>query len=214
MTAAPFQYLFGRRGPLSSTTVETGGFVRSRPGLERPDLELIFAPLLKNQFGRRVPLGHGYTIHVSLLRPESRGRVALQSADPGAKPHVTFNFLEKPADLAGLLSGVRLARDILGARALAPYHLRELAPGVDARSDAALVDFIRSTVATTYHTAGSCRMGADSLAVVDSKLRVHGLQGLRVVDASIMPTVVAAPTNAAAIMIGERGAEFILQRSA
>ena len=211
MMAAPFQYLLGRRGPLTSTTIEAGGFVRSRPDLDRPDIELIFAPLLKNQFGRRMPIGHGYTIHVSLLRPASRGRVALKSADPREKPKVTLNFLEKQEDVLSLLSGVRLARQILAAPAFGPYSLQELAPGPGVQSEAALTAFIHESVATTYHAAGSCKMGSDPEAVVDSKLRVHGLAGIRVIDASIMPTVVAAPTNAASIMIGEMGAAFVRQ---
>jgi choline dehydrogenase len=214
LAAAPLQYLFRRQGPLCSTTVEAGGFVRSRPGLDRPDLELFFAPLLKNQFGRRIPVGHGYTVHVSLLRPESRGAVTLRSPNPTDKPDVTFNFLDAQEDLVRLLSGVRLARRILGAQAFVPYHLEELAPGPGVQTEASLVEFIHQTVATTYHTAGTCKMGSDPAAVVDNELRVHGLEGLRVVDASIMPTVVTAPTNAASIMIGERGAAFIRRGAA
>jgi choline dehydrogenase len=214
MAAAPFQYLLRRRGPLCSTTVEAGGFVRSRPDLDRPDLELFFAPLLKNQFGRRVPIGHGYTVHVSLLRPESRGTVTLKSPHPTDKPNVRLNFLEKQEDVLRLLSGVRLARHILAAPAFVPYHLEELAPEPGVQTEAAIIDFIHRTVATTYHTAGTCKMGNDPEAVVDNELRVHGLEGLRVIDASIMPTVVAAPTNAASIMIGEMGAGFVRQSAA
>lgn len=209
MAAAPFHYWLWRRGLLSGTTIEAGGFIRSREELDRPDIELIFAPLLKNQFGRRLPLGHGYTIHVSLLRPESRGRVTLTSADPTHKPLLQFDFLERQQDVTALLSGVRTARQILSAPAFDRYRAGELAPGPDAQSDDEIVDFIQRTVATTYHAAGTCKMGVDADAVVDEKLRVRGLEALRVVDASIMPTVVAAPTNAASIMIGERGASFV-----
>jgi choline dehydrogenase len=209
MAAAPFQYLFARRGPLSSTTIEAGGFVRSSAHRERPDLELLFAPLLKNQFGRRVPIGHGCSIHVSLLRPLSRGRVSLNSPDPADKPRLQFNFLEHDEDVRGLLSGVRLARRILAAPAFAPYIVKELAPGVAVGSDDEIVDFIRDSVATTFHAAGSCKMGEGAEAVVDHKLRVHGVNGLRVIDASVMPVIVAAPTNAATMMIGEMGAVFV-----
>lgn len=209
IAAAPFQYLFGRRGPLASTTVEAGGFARSSAHLDRPDLELIFAPLLKNQFGRRLPIGHGCTIHVSLLRPLSRGRVSLNSPDPADKPRLQFNFLEHDDDVRSLMSGVRLARRILAAPAFAPYITKELSPGVDVGSDDEIVDFIRDSVATTYHAAGSCKMGTDADAVVDHKLRVRGVDGLRVIDASVMPTIVAAPINAATMTIGEMGAAFI-----
>ena len=210
MIAAPFQYLFARRGPLTTTTVETGGFVRSSPDEDRPDIELIFAPLLKNQPGRLIPRGHGYTLHVSLVRPESRGRLSLASADPAAKPVLDSNFLSREEDVARLLRGVKLARRVLAAPAFAPYRGEEVAPGASVQSDEGLIQFVRDNVATTFHPAGSCKMGNDPEAVVDDELRVHGLEGLRVVDASIMPTVVAAPTNAATIMIGEKGAALIL----
>ena len=209
MAAAPFQYLFARRGPFTSTTVEAGGFVCSSPEVDRPDVELIFAPLLKNQFGRLLPVGHGCTIHVSLLRPKSRGTVSLNSADPADKPRLQLNFLEHEDDMRGLLNGVRLARRILGAPAFTQYISQEVAPGPDVRADEDIIEFIRRSVATTYHTAGTCKMGSDPEAVVDHTLRVRGLRHLRVVDASIMPTIVAAPTNAASIMIGEMGASFI-----
>ena len=213
LAAAPFQYLFTRRGPFSGPTIEAGGFVRSSPQIDRPDVELIFAPLLKNQFGRRLPIGHGCTIHVSLLRPKSRGQISLRSRDAADKPRLRFNFLEHEDDVRGIVNGVRLARRILSAPAFAPFITRELAPGINVRSDEEIVDFIRGNVATTYHAAGSCKMGTDSEAVVDHKLRVRGVHGLRVIDASVMPTVVAAPTNAASIMIGEMGASFVTGES-
>ena len=209
MAAAPFQYLFGRRGVLSGTTIEAGGFVRSGRDVDRPDVELIFAPLLKNQFGRLLPRGHGFTIHVSLLRPESRGRITLKSADPNAKPEMRMNFLESEWDVKAMVEGVRLSRRLLAARAFDGFREEELAPGPDVQTDEEIVAFLERNVATTYHAAGSCKMGHDPMAVVDNRLRVRGIEGLRVIDASIMPTIVAAPTYAASVMIGEMGAGFI-----
>ena len=214
MIAAPFQYLFGRRGPLTTTTVEAAAFARSSPEQERPDLELIFAPLLKNQLDKLMPFGHGYTIHVQVLRPKSRGQLVLTSADPAAKPRLEPNFMSAEEDLRAMASGVRLARRILAAPAFAAYGGAELAPGLDIQTDEELAAHIRANVATGFHPAGTCKMGDEPDAVVDEKLRVRGLEGLRVADASIMPTIVAGHTNAPAIMIGERASSFILEAAA
>ena len=211
MIAAPFQYLFGRRGPFTTTTVEAAAFARSSPEQERPDLELIFAPLLKNQLDKLMPFGHGHTIHVQVLRPKSHGRIVLSSADPTAKPRLEPNFLSHEDDIRALASGVRLARRILAAPAFAPFGGGELEPGPDVQTDEELRTYMLAHVATGFHPAGTCKMGDGPDAVVDEKLRVHGLEGLRVADASIMPTIVAGHTNAPAIMIGERAAGFILE---
>jgi choline dehydrogenase-like flavoprotein len=213
MIAAPFQYLFARRGPLTTTTVEAGAFARSSPEQERPDLELIFAPLLKNQLDKLMPFGHGYTIHVQVLRPRSRGQLVLASADPTAKPRLEPNFMSAEEDLRAMASGIRLARRILAAPAFARYGGGELAPGPEIQTDEQLAAHIRANVATGFHPAGTCKMGDGPDAVVDEKLRVRGLEGLRVADASIMPTIVAGHTTAPAIMIGERASSFILEEA-
>jgi choline dehydrogenase-like flavoprotein len=211
MIAAPFRYLFQRKGPFSTNTVESGGFVRSRPGLEQPDLQIILGPEYMNQ-NRSIPRGHGFSFHVSLLQPKSRGRVALASADPAAKPKLHANFLSDQAgeDLAGLVRGFKLVRRIVGAPAMDAYRGEEVFPGPKVETDAEIEAFTRSTLGTTFHPAGSCRMGKDRMAVVDPQLRVRGIAGLRVIDASIMPTVVSGNTNAPTIMIAEKGADMIL----
>ena len=212
MIAAPFKYLFQRKGPFSTNTVESGGFVRSKPGLEQPDLQIILGPEYMNQ-NRSIPRGHGFSFHVSLLQPKSRGRITLASADPAAKPVLQANFLsdEGGEDLEGLVRGFKMVRRLVNAPAMDAYRGEEVFPGPKVESDDDIRDFTRSTLGTTFHPAGSCRMGKDAMAVVDPQLRVRGIAGLRVIDASVMPTVVSGNTNAPTIMIAEKGAEMILK---
>jgi choline dehydrogenase-like flavoprotein len=153
--------------------------------------------------------GHGYSCHVCLLRPQSRGSVQLASADPAAAPLIDPNFLGEPDDMRRLVRGFRIMRGILSQSALAGYGGRELAASADATSDEQIEAFIRSRADTIYHPAGSCRMGSGALDVVDAKLQVHGVAGLRVVDASIMPRLVSGNTNAPVIMIAEKAADMI-----
>ncbi len=209
MIASPFRYLFQRKGPLTTTTVEAGGFLRSGPDKVRPDIEIILGPELMNQRERLIPRGHGFSFHISLLQPKSRGRLSLASADPATPPRLQSNFLSDPDDLESLRRGVRIARRLAAAPAMARYFDFEEMPGAAVESDADLDSFIHRTLGTTFHPVGTCRMGRDEMAVVDPSLRVRGIDGLRVVDASVMPVIVSAPTNAPTIMIAERGAEFI-----
>ena len=211
MLASPFKYLFQRKGPWTTNTVESGGFVRSRPGLEQPDLQIILGPEYMNQ-NRSIPRGHGFSIHVSLLQPKSRGRLTLASADPSDKPRLQANFLSDPGgeDLEGLVRGVRLVRRLVQAPAMAGYRGEEVSPGAAVETDDDIRRFVRSTLGTTFHPAGTCKMGRDRLSVVDPQLRVHGVKGLRVADASVMPTVVSGNTNAPVIMIAEKAADMIL----
>jgi choline dehydrogenase-like flavoprotein len=204
------QYLFARRGPLSTNIVESGGFVRTRPDLARPDLQFTFMPTLKDP-DRILSRTHGYGIYLTLLRPLSRGHVALTSPRPEDRPVLHPNFLEDEADIDVLVRGVKLARQIVAAPAFAPYRGTEIDPGAGAQSDAALRDFALRTVSTIFHPVGTCKMGPDSdpTAVVDGTLRVRGVTGLRVADASIMPTIVGGNTNAPTMAIGERCADFI-----
>lgn len=208
---APVAYAFGRRGMLSSNAAEAGGLIRSRPDVDRPDLQLTFMVGLKES-ARTLPRRHGFVCHVAVQRPASRGRLSLLSADPTAKPRLTPGFLEDAGDVALLLHGLREARRIAASGPLAELGGDELGPGVDAQDDKALEAYVRRSATTTYHPVGTCRMGpaSDPLAVVDSRLRVHGIEGLRVADASIMPTIVSGNTAAASMMIGERAAGFIL----
>ncbi len=209
MLASPFKYLFQRRGPLTTNTVEAGGFVRSGPEVDRPDLQLILGPQLMNQRNRKIPLGHGFSIHISLLRPGSRGRLSLKSADPAAAPRLQGNFLSDPYDLEVLRRGVRISRKLVHAPALAAYIGDEVMPGPAVEREDDLEAFIRDNLGTTFHPVGTCKMGRDRMAVVDPQLRVHGIEGLRVIDASVMPTVISGNTNAPVIMIAEKAAQMI-----
>jgi len=198
-----------RSGMLTTNFAEAGGFIRSQPGEATPDLQLHFVIGKLVDHGRKTVFGHGYSCHVCLLRPKSRGSVRLASADPLAPPLIDPNFLAERDDVDRLVRGVKLMRQVLQQPALAALGAREFADSAAAQSDAQLEQFVRDHADTVYHPVGSCRMGRGPLDVVDHELRVHGLQGLRVVDASIMPQVVSGNTNAPSIMIGEKAAELI-----
>lgn len=200
-----------RTGMLTSNFAEAGGFIKSHADEPRPDLQLHFVVGKLLDHGRKASWGHGYSCHVCLLQPKSRGRVTLASADPMAAPLVDPAFLSDPDDLQRLVRGVRRMREILAQPALARLGARELPHSARAQSDAQIEQFIRDWADTIYHPVGSCRMGPGPLDVVDSQLRVHGLQGLRVVDASIMPRIVSGNTNAPTVMIAERAVELIRQ---
>lgn len=213
---APWTYLFGRRGMLASNAAEAGGLIRSRPDVDRPDIQLTFMAGLKES-ARTLPRRHGFLCHVAVQRPRSRGVLTLASADPAAKPILAPRFLEDRHDLELLMHGLREARRIAAMPALAPFRGQELAPGSRTADDEAQLEaYIRGTATTTYHPVGTCKMGpaSDPMAVVDPQLRVHGLPGLRVADASIMPTIVSGNTAAAAMMIGDRAAGFVREDGA
>jgi choline dehydrogenase len=209
---APLRYLLARQGMLSSNAAEAGGFLYSRPELTRPDLQMTFMVGMKDN-PRTLPRRHGFVLHVAVLRPSTRGQLELGSDDPASRPLMRPHFLEDRADVAALSFGLREARRIIAMPALARYAGMELSPGPSVASDDQLEAFIRANVATTYHPVGTCKMGPrrDPMAVVDSRLRVHGVEGLRVADASIMPNIIGGNTSAASMMIGERAAGFIQQ---
>jgi len=214
---AVLQYLAGRRGVLSSNGAEAGGFIRSRPQEPIPDLQLHFGPMLYANHGRDIKTamsGYGYIVMIYGLRPLSRGRVGLHSADPHAAPLIDPAYLSDPADVERLVRGVRMVREILVQPAFAPHHDVEVSPGEALLSDQDLADWVRRSAESAYHPVGTCKMGVDSLAVVDPRLRVHGVQCLRVIDASIMPTLVGGNTNQPATMIGEKGAAMMLEDAA
>ena len=207
-------YLSGRRGVLSSNGAEAGGFIRSRPEEPVPDLQLHFAPMLYDDHGRDLKTamsGYGYAVMIYGLRPSSRGRVGLHSADPFAAPLIDPNYMAESADVERLVRGVHLVRKILAQAAFAPHHEVEVLPGPALQNDDDLAAWVRRSGESAYHPVGTCKMGVDPMAVVDPRLRVHGLQCLRVVDASIMPTLVGGNTNQPATMIGEKGAAMILE---
>ena len=199
-----------RTGMLTTNYAEAGGFIRSRPDEAQPDLQLHFVTGKLVDHGRKPVFGHGYSCHVCLLRPRSRGSVALASADPLAAPRIDPNFLADPDDLARLVRGFRQMRRILQQPALASFGGQELAASAIAQTDVQIEDFIRDQADTIYHPVGSCRMGSGTLDVVDAQLRVRGVDGLRVVDASIMPSIVGGNTNAPVIAIAEKAAALII----
>jgi choline dehydrogenase len=201
-------------GLASSNHFEAGGFIRSRSGVEHPDLQLTFMPLaIKPGTVQDVGM-HSYQVHIDLMRPRSLGRVALRSADPATAPSICFNYLCDPQDRADLRAAVRLTREILTQPALARYRGEEINPGAAVQTDEAVDAWVRRGVETCYHPVGTCRMGADAkTSVVDAACRVHGVDGLRVVDASVMPAIVSGNTNAPTIMIAEKLSDLIRGRA-
>lgn len=198
-----------RTGMLTTNFAEAGGFVKSQPGERTPDLQFHFVIGKLVDHGRATVFGHGYSCHVCLLRPLSRGSVTLASKDPFAPPVIDPNFLGVRDDMERLSRGVRIMRELLAQPALSTLGGKEMAYSAQATTDLQIEQFVRDYADTIYHPVGTCRMGRDALAVVDHELRVHGVQGLRVVDASIMPQVVSGNTNAPTIMIAEKAADMI-----
>ena len=203
------QYRRERRGPMTSNVAECGGFLKTRPDLDLPDIQLHFCMAMVADHGRKPRWGTGFSCHVCVLRPKSRGSVWLQSGDPFAAPAIDPNFLAEESDLDTMVAGFKTTRRLLDTPALKALQKTDtVTSGVE--TDAQIRDCLRNNVDTVYHPVGTCKMGAgDPLAVVDPKLRVYGLEGLRVVDASIMPTLIGGNTNAPAIMIGEKAADMI-----
>jgi choline dehydrogenase len=206
------RYLVTRSGPNARMGLESLAMLKSEPGLEAPDLQLYCAMYLFEEGSMSVARRHGFMIFYNPARPESRGRIDLGSADPLAPPLIDPCYLSAPADLEITRRGLRLAREIVRQQAFDGLRGAELAPGPAVKSDAEIDDYSRRTASTVFHPVGTCRMGNDTAAVVDSNLRVHGIAGLRVIDASIMPTLVTTNTNAPTIMIAEKGADHVLGR--
>lgn len=211
LTAQALHYLVTRKGVFSSNVAESGGFIRSQPGLNRPDAQVTYLMGLKTA-ASLMPRQHGFVALINLCRPHSRGWLELRSARPEDRPRMVANFLEDQEDVDALVRGISEIRRIMAQPAMAGIVGRELRPGPDLADAAALESYVRETVATVYHPVGTCKMGParDPMAVVDPKLRVRGIAGLRVADASIMPTIVAGNTAAPTMMIGERAAGFVL----
>lgn len=214
LITAPFsfvRFLLTRNGMYSSNAAEAGGFIKSHPELTKPDLQFHFTPAKLKDHGRdsRFMIGHGFSLHVCNLRPKSRGSISLDPQDPWRTPLIHANYLSHPEDMPVMVAGVRHARKILSSPAMQLYGGRELLPGEEAQSDADIERFIRDHAETIYHPVGTCKMGQGEDAVVDPQLRVRGVGGLRVVDASVMPTLVGGNTNAPTIMIAERAAAMI-----
>lgn len=213
------RYLAQRTGPMTIPAAQTGAFVKSDPALDRPDLQFHCLPVSGDikaaAEGAKGKLSAfpGLTLAPCVLRPESRGRVTLAGPDPEAVPRIVHNYLLAQEDCGLTLRGMAMARELAASPALSGLIRREDAPGADADSDDALLDYARRFGSTGYHPVGTCRMGSDADAVVDPQLRVRGVERLRVIDASVMPRLVSGNTNAAAIMIGEKGADLVLARA-
>jgi choline dehydrogenase len=208
-------FLRGHRGPGSSNIAEAGAFLRSSLAPdERADIQLHFVPAMLDDHGRNRLAGDGYTLHACFLRPRSRGRISLASADPRADARIQANYLgdEEGFDLKMMVECAKLSRRIFAQQAFGPYRGAPIHPTRSDLSERELIEFIRAKAETVYHPVGTCRMGSDTGAVVDSQLRVNGVAGLRVVDASVMPTLIGGNTNAPTIMIAERAADLIRDR--
>ena len=205
------QYLLTRTGPLAGNVFESVAFLRTDPSLERPDVQFVFQPA-KRLTVKQIPfpVGHGYAISPVALYPKSRGTVRLASPDPQDAPLIDPRLLSQPDDIKPLIRALRIARAAFSSEAFARYEGAEVAPGPDVDTDEALDAYIRETGYTVHHPVGTCRMGTDDKAVVDPELRVRGIKGLRVADASVMPLLIGGNTNAPSVMIGERCADFIL----
>jgi choline dehydrogenase-like flavoprotein len=204
-----FEWRDQRSGMLTTNFAEAGGFIRSTPAQALPDLQLHFVIGKLVDHGRKTVFGHGYSCHVCLLRPRSRGSVKLASADPSAAPSIDPNFLGEAEDLERMVGGFKAMRHLLAQPALATLGGRELPASAAARTDEQIAQYIRDHADTIYHPVGTCRMGPGALDVVDAELRVKGVQGLRVVDASIMPRIVGGNTNAPTVMIAEKAADLV-----
>ncbi|HXZ01130.1 MAG TPA: choline dehydrogenase [Stellaceae bacterium] len=205
------RYALWRKGPLAVSAGYAGGFFRTDPRLATPDVQVHFINFSTTRMGDKLHPFSGFTASICQLRPESRGFVRIKSADPASRPAIQLNYLTAESDRRTMLAGLRLLRRIMQAPALRPYIESEYEPGPQAVSDEDLMRHLRERASTIYHPTCTCRMGEDAQAVVDAQLRVHGVGGLRVIDGSVMPSVVSGNTNAAIIMIAEKGAEMVLE---
>ena len=205
------RYLLQRRGPLTVSAGYAGAFVRTRPEIERPDVQLYFINFSTDKMGTGLHPFSGFTASMSPLRPQSRGFVRIRSSDPHDPPAIQYNYLSTEDDRRTAIDGLKLTRRLMSTAAMKPYVLAEHLPGERAKSDEEWLAYAREVGGTVYHPTSTCRMGQDSLAVVDERLRVRGLHGLRVVDASIMPNVVSGNTNAGVVMVAEKASDLILQ---
>jgi choline dehydrogenase len=208
---AGLRYLFGKNGPASSNLGEGGGFVASSLATDsRPDIQFHFVPGMLDDHGRNVLPGHGMTIHACPLRPRSRGEIRLKSRDPAEAPAIQPNYLKDPHDLEMMLEAARLAKKVFTQQAFDSIRKGFIFPEEFVQSKDEQIDFIRRKAETIYHPIGTCKMGNDPMAVVDSNLRVHGIENVRVIDVSIMPELVSGNTNAPAVMIAEKCADSML----
>lgn len=212
MASDLLKYFRSRTGKLANSVTQAGAFLKSSPDVEVPDIQMHFLPLLFDDNGRDFKLlsSHGYSCHVCVLRPKSRGTVSLRSSNPQDPAKIDLNFFSDPEDAKTLVNGIRVARKILAASAFDAYRGEEIHPGIAAQSDASILEKCKERLGLVYHPVGTCKMGNDLMAVVDDQLKVHGIENLRVIDASIMPTIISGNTNATTIAIAEKAADMIL----
>lgn len=207
------RYVFQRKGFFANNVLHAGGFLKTDPTLARPDLQLILMPAHRDEKGR-MGIGHGFSLIAIVLRPKSIGTLDLTSADPSEAPLIDPNVLEQKDDVETLVKGLKIARKLLQSDPFSPYRGDELAPGEATQSDEQLQDYARQNSVTVFHPVGTCRMGQGDECVVDAELKVHGVDGLRVADVAICPTLIGGNTNSVAIMIAEKAADMILGKSA
>ena len=208
---AGVQYAALRKGPLTIAAGTSGAFFKTNPRLASPDIQIHFLPFSTDKMGEKLHSFSGFSASVCQLRPESRGSLRIKSADPTVPPEIRINYLATETDRSAFIDGIKILRKILSAPALKPFTVEEVDPGAKAISDEELLNYCRRTGSTVYHPTSTCRMGNDPLAVVDQRLRVRGIEGLRVVDASIMPDLMSGNTNAPTIMIAEKASDMILE---
>jgi choline dehydrogenase len=205
------RYAAFRKGPLTIAAGTSGAFFKTNPRLATPDIQIHFLPFSTDRMGEKLHSFSAFSASVCQLRPESRGSLRIKSADPAAPPEIRINYLATETDRTAFIEGFKILRQILAAPALKPYAVDEILPGSKVTSDEDILAFCRQTGSTVYHPTSTCRMGNDPLAVVDQRLRVRGIEGLRVVDASVMPDLMSGNTNAPTIMIAEKASDMILE---
>lgn len=212
--AIGLKYLMSKKGPGGDNFLQAGAFLKSREGLDRPDIQLHYVNALSFAHAAETPEKDGFMVHACQLRPESKGTIGLKSADPFEKPMIDPNYLATEEDRRVMRESVKMMRDVIGQNALNPYRGPEMSPGESVKTDADIDTFIRQNAETIYHPVGTVRMGADADAPLDGQLRLRGIEGLRVVDASVMPMLIGGNTNAPTIMIAEKAADMILGKAA
>ncbi|HAS15343.1 MAG TPA: choline dehydrogenase, partial [Idiomarina abyssalis] len=205
------RWILFKTGLGATNHFESCGFIRSKEGVEWPDLQYHFLPAAIRYDGKSAFEGHGFQLHIGHNKPKSRGWVKVKSSDPFTSPQIQFNYLQHQDDIEAFRACVRLSREIIAQPAMDEYRGQEIQPGKDIVTDEQIDAFVRDAVESAYHPCGSCRMGAedDDMAVIDSQMRVRGLQGLRVIDSSVFPTIPNGNLNAPTIMVAERAADII-----
>ncbi|WP_439523380.1 choline dehydrogenase [Marivita sp.] len=210
------RWLLAKTGPGASNQFESAGFIRSRAGIDYPDLQIHFLPIAVRYDGQTAAEGHGFQAHVGPMRSPSRGEITLRSGDPKDDPRIFFNYMSHKEDWADFRQGIRLVRNIFEQDAFKPYYKHEIQPGDSAQSDESIDDFIRDHAESAYHPCGTCKMGSrdDPMAVVDPETRVIGVENLRVADSSIFPRITNGNLNAPSILVGEKASDHILEKTA